>query len=749
MVKMRWRRAIAALIAALLVASCGSTVPPPSRDPGQPSSSPFAAAAASPGPGSPTPGPPPAGPPIAQQGLLLTEVSFAPASGEAAFVEIANSGLEAIDTAGAVVRLGSVDLSLGGLLAPLAPEARLLVLLDGMHVTDGTVIHAWGGIELDPDADAVALFNRDGANLDRVAWGDTQPGAVSLAAGGMEPATLEPGTTIGRAPGVTGPGQSDAWVPYVPADASPGRENPMPTVGVLLPLSGAVLDGSPVVLAWYPVPGAVAYRVQVASDPTFASSVIDTTTTEPQVDGGSLAPGDYSWRVLAQAADGAASRFSEPSTFETRGQAVGAVTAAARGVLAAADDPGAHLAVPLLSQHKDTAMLLLERNVEGGPHAWDADHLVLDPRDPADNKNCFIASLAMVNHFFGGDLSQDRIGYEMFRDRQAGPEWDLPYGTGLSLDQATAAVTFALGVAPTRMGKTPTPDQIWSAVTTSIRAGRPVVAAGLTHTFVFTGYEVRGGRRLLSFNDPWHYPGRSGTSQYNIDANNGRSAAILDLWLPPAGSIGRHEEPSIRADSDRDGMVDFDETERFGTNPNSRDGDGDGLLDKQDIVTGVFDPLYGYAHHPLDNTASRDFDFDGIPTERDADSDSGGCRDGEEDTSLDGHRTDGETWNFDVSDDQCGSGVVTFTRTQRSSHLSTDACPDNFQTSHITSTLSMVVNLRSDGTAIATVNHQRSKIRQAEWHCAGDNTYYTTTFLLRASGRWTRPRIGRWTRMGC
>lgn len=113
----------------------------------------------------------------------------------------------------------------------------------------------------------------------------------------------------------------------------------MPTVGVLIPLSGAVLDGSPVVLAWYPVPGAVAYRVQVASDPTFASSVIDTTTTEPQVDGGSLAPGDYSWRVLAQAADGTASRFSEPSTFETRGQAVGAVTAAARGVLAAADDP--------------------------------------------------------------------------------------------------------------------------------------------------------------------------------------------------------------------------------------------------------------------------------------------------------------------------------------------------------------------------------------------------------------------------
>jgi hypothetical protein len=611
----------------------------------------------------------PTNPPSLQQGLLLTEVLFAPVEGEPGFVEISNAGSAAIDTAGAILRLGVMDLSLGGLAEPLAPGKQVLVLLDGKHVTDGTVIHAGNGVGLDPKTDVVKLLDRDGRTLDRVAWGAAQPFGVPLGPGGIVPDALEPGTTIGRAPGATQRGQPYDWVLYAGADGSPGRQNPMPTVGVLLPMSGAVIDRTQASLAWYPVPGAVAYRVQVASDPTFASTLIDTRTTELQVDGSSLVPGEYSWRVLAQAADGTASRFSEPSTFELRSTtalapvAAGAPIAAAGAFLLVADDPGTQLAVPLLSQHKDTSMLLLERNVESGAHAWDVDHGVLDPLDPADNKNCAIASTAMVNHFFGGDISQDRIGYELFKGSQDGPEWDLPYGRGINENQVTAALTFALGAAPTRMRPGMTPDEVWAAVTTSLRAGRPVVAANLHHTIVFTGYQVANGKRLFSVNDPWNYAGRSGTSQYNVDANNGRSVAVLDLWLPPAGAVGRHDEPSIRTDSDGDGVVDFDETERFKTNPNNKDTDGDKLPDKQDIVTGVFDPTYGYALDPQSNSAGRDFDGDGIPTELDPDSDNGGCPDGVEDTNLNGHRDSGETSNFDVSDDACQTPGLTGTLT--------------------------------------------------------------------------------------
>jgi hypothetical protein len=43
------------------------------------------------------------------------------------------------------------------------------------------------------------------------------------------------------------------------------------------------------------------------------------------------------------------------------------------------------LDVPMIMQHKDTRMLLLETSQESGAHAWDVDHGQLDPSDPADN----------------------------------------------------------------------------------------------------------------------------------------------------------------------------------------------------------------------------------------------------------------------------------------------------------------------------------------------------------------------------
>jgi hypothetical protein len=107
-------------------------------------------------------------------------------------------------------------------------------------------------------------------------------------------------------------------------------------------------------------------------------------------------------------------------------------------------------------------------------------------------------------------------------------------------------------------------------------------------------------------------------------------------------------------------VVDFDETERFGINPNNSDGDGDMLPDKQDIITGIFDPQYGYAT-TRGSAFGRDYDSDGVPTERDKDSDEGGCPDGKEDANGNGHRDGSETYNFDGDDDkdsQCVSDEI-------------------------------------------------------------------------------------------
>lgn len=532
---------------------------------------------------------------------------------------------------------------------------------------------------------AVQLFDGPRA-VDRVAWGSGQPNAVSLAAGDFASDTVAPGTTIGRPPGATIAFQPTSWVSYGPSQATPGAANPVPPAAVLLPMDGAILD-APAILEWYPVIGATSYRVQIAGDAAFASPVVDSTVTEPRLATASLAPGLYVWHVQAIGADGATASFSEPSGFELVAATAQVELARYGGAPAASGeaelvDAGKQLAVPWLGQHKDSTMLLLEEPHEHDPMAWDTIHRPASQFDPADQKNCALAMVAMVNHFYGGDLTEDRIGYEVLKGRQPGPEQDLMYGIGLDIEQTNAAFAFALGGPVTFVPEYATFDALWADVTAAIDAGRPLAAAGPKHGYVIKGYAMRNGHRVMTVNDP-----ARGTYPIDLDAGQGDPTSV-STWLLPDAPVGRHQEPGVTTDSDGDGVVDFDETERFHTNPNDPDGDGDKVHDKQDIAAGIFDPTYGYAFSPQADGPGRDFDADGIPTERDADSDAGGCLDGDEDMDLDGHRNGKETWNFDTSDDVCGDLVGTITWTLSSTL--------DGETAHSSSTDQVTLNVRFD-----------------------------------------------------
>jgi hypothetical protein len=561
--------------------------------------------------------------------------------------------------AGASLSLDGALLSLGRVVDPLPVAGVALVVFDGLSSAEGATLHASAGFSLAAESGVVELLDGTGLALDRVAWGDVAD-AIQLTNGTLIPDAVQPGITVGRPAGLARPAEPLDWVVFAPAEATPGGANGLPAPAVLMPFDGAIFDAipaAPAALDWYPVPGAETYGLQVrpADSPT-AEPLIDVTTDSPGVpDVSSLGPGRYDWSVTAAGADGTRSLPSRPSQFEIVA-APSAIVLAAVAVLP--DTPGKQLSVPFLSQHKDTAMLLMERNEETGPHAWDVAHPGLDKQDPADNKNCAIAAATMVNHFFGGDLSQDRIGYELFKDKKPGPEGDLNYGYGILADDLTRALTFALGAAPARNEPGQTPDDVWTSTTASIDAGRPVIAAGNTHAIVLTGYSIANGKRILSYNNPW-----TGSGKLDIDAKAGALAAELDVWLPAGGSVGRKQEPGVTADTDGDGVVDFDEVERFHTDANRPDSDSDGVGDKQDILSGVFDPLYGYAL--TGETVGRDFDSDGEVTEHDPDSDEGGCSDGKEDENADGHRNGSETSNFDVSDDKCerrgAYGRVTYT----------------------------------------------------------------------------------------
>jgi hypothetical protein len=192
-----------------------------------------------------------------------------------------------------------------------------------------------------------------------------------------------------------------------------------------------------------------------------------------------------------------------------------------------------------------------------------------------------------------------------------------------------------------------TADEIWDAVRAEIDGGRPVIFSSRAHARVITGYDTGTGDRRLILNNP----ARPGRWDLYVDDPGLRPRSVVFYFLPPVPT-GRRQEASVTIDTDGDEVRDFDEIERFFTDPRKLDSDDDGVNDKQDIAAGVFDPFYGYAMH-TSSTRGRDFDGDGTPTELDRDSDDGGCRDGIEDQDGDGHRIQRETWNFNEVDDLC------------------------------------------------------------------------------------------------
>ena len=131
------------------------------------------------------------------------------------------------------------------------------------------------------------------------------------------------------------------------------------------------------------------------------------------------------------------------------------------------------------------------------------------------------------------------------------------------------------------------------------------------------------------------------------------------VWVGPSGTGGA---PNVRSDedmdgdgvsdtmddSDGDGLVDFDERNRFGTNPANPDTDGDGVPDKADMRECVFNTAGQY------NRRAADFDGDGVSKERDPDNDrrlNNGSKDGCEDGNHNGKLDAGETSNFNSTDD--------------------------------------------------------------------------------------------------
>ncbi|MBI5765132.1 MAG: hypothetical protein HZA51_16575 [Planctomycetes bacterium] len=620
---------------------------------------------------------------------LLNEVLFHPADGAAPFVELKIGNAGPVLSTLKLVNQDAAEFPLPAALTASNPGSLVLILFDGQTDATEGVAHSDQTQFLNPAKGRIDLVDTDGNILDRITWDPADPDSAPLDAGGILP-DVDSGYVLARHPKSIAPDTANDWTLLDTDFQSPGQPNPNPSITALLPFNGSTLAAGDVELNWYPVRGAKAYHVQLATDPDFTNLLVDTTIdVGPIIQ--TLAPGIYHWRLRAMNADGTFSDFTDSNTFEIVAD-LGLADIAEAGepddttkaiVANAATAPGLRLSgVPLYKQRKDTHLLLLESDKDtDDPQAFNKPHPLgpLKQTDLADFYNCGFACVSMANGYYARvnninrpNLSQDRISHEIYKDPAVfgaykGPEWDFNYGYGFPWASLRKGISFALninapeGIPIGALDRTGLIDDFWLAVTAAITNKNPTIITirqphGGSHALLVVGWTLRAGARTLIVHDP----GTTRVVLHNLD-----QTLILYYWKMSGVNRAnvKKDEDSIWNDIDGDGVYDFDEDTRFHTDKNDIDTDGDCISDFVEIRRSVLDKEHGWGTYfsakkrnayPESNGKARpDTDGDGNAGEKDIDSDGGGLPDSVEDQdyNLDVDKTAGESNPFDKADD--------------------------------------------------------------------------------------------------
>ncbi len=641
-----------------------------------------------------------------ENSIFINEVVFNPIDGAFETIELKNIGTNTVSISGySLTDEDNYRYTIPRELPAVPAGALVLIVLDGAGSSENdynfndnlAVLHSPPGLVdiLDDNSDQVSLYlqlysvflptiirgNSDkfsestlfstihstiyinNSLLSFVAWG-SPPGEdatnaqveglwdpswyVNLSNGlGFNDLINTTGLSIGLLPGSTASFLNN-WYVYQPDEVTLGSENIAPSISWYYPADDALVDGSTFAISWNAIDNATSYQFQLDDSPALSSPLVDINLSQPSYQSPSTLPdGIYYWRVRVTVS-GLSSAWSTIHSVTTMDLSPAGSIKKANTILASQTLP-----ITWQLQHKDTNMLCLDGDVETGNNAWDAEHT---SRGEHGNMYCARAALSMMVSYYGSDLTQDRISYEIFKG--GSPEGDLGHNVGVTLAQIDQVVNWAMGITVIRQNEKPTFEQI----KTWIDNQQPIYSAIPGHIRLITGYEEFTKNEVtyqfIYLLDPWDREKRVSYADDNI----------IYVWVGPATPTGapnvRMEEdedtdgiPDTIDDTDGDGIVDFDEKYRFFTYSNDLDSDNDLITDKLDIREYIFDNNGNYRHQ------NADYDQDNLRKELDPNNDhagsSNGTNDGCEDANLNGKFEPelGETSNFDSQSEKACTSI--------------------------------------------------------------------------------------------
>ena len=317
---------------------------------------------------------------------------------------------------------------------------------------------------------------------------------------------------------------------------------------------------------------------------------------------------------------------------------------------------------------------------------WNGNNLFLEV-----DWRCWAVSAQILNTYYGGNLTQDEIKYY---GKTAGFENVVTgYGISSRAERDKIISPFVLGdmggayaaevkvllkwalnlTDDSQLEHAVLNDQPFDPefVMNHINAGRPIYYFQNSHIMIIDGYRFSSDRFQVHRVNVYN----GGEVEWTDNANYIR---VGYYFVPKNVSNPRMTDNRVHIDSDGDGLVDFDEIERFHTNPYNKDTDGDGIEDKVEIYSytikepfeKVVEQTYstGYTYTRLSRLGDyegafgpiyrtevyADIDGDGNRAELDVDSDhpnNDGIPDGVEDLNHNGYVDNGETDPYNFSDD--------------------------------------------------------------------------------------------------
>ncbi len=445
-----------------------------------------------------------------------------------------------------------------------------------------------------------------------------------------------------------------------------GAENPIQ----IAPPNGGLLDDYSGILKWGDPVFADSFQVQIDNNSSFTAPERNIRTASNTYTVSGLSAGVYYWRVRVYE-DG-----SLKLPFTTYQMIIDPLAK-----FGGSSRTSIQLGVTRLIQHKDTRLLCDYESPAGqrpgcdeaagkngpwdNPHATDSAHVA---KCEHCQWYCSRAVIAMINNYFNGNLSQDRVSYELFFGTNAGPEADLGHNQGTWLGASGGAhgtgrrwqiYEWALGTAVARTAGKPS----FVTIQAEIDAGRPIYIDGQNHATLIYGYyfeNLQGSPTpAVYIHNPW--PGTAGFSSYAAWQPDNAGWVNGGYFTIPAGydtSSAIDQEASVTADSDGDAIRDFDEqlVRNFHSLHNDTDTDDDEVLDKAEIRNYTFHDTTDYHPGHANNALTfPDVDSDGQRAENDCDSDNDADFDGGEDINGNGNNPvpnagnvcDRETCQFD------------------------------------------------------------------------------------------------------